>query len=67
MNADPYVKSYFTVLRRSVTDNTLTSASILLLCCGFIIVGMGILGCCGLIKKSKPLFGGVSRVKGFII
>ena len=60
MNTDPYVVSYFVVLRRGTTDDALLAASALLLTAGLFIILVGILGCCGVLKHSVVLLQWVS-------
>ena len=60
MHVDRYVMSYFIIMQRSVSDEALVAAPILLITAGIIIIGVGILGCCGLSKRNKLLLGVVS-------
>ncbi len=62
MNADPYVVSYFVVLRRGSTDEALLASSALLLTAGLFILLVAILGCCGAIKRNRTMLSWVRRL-----
>lgn len=61
MNADPYVISYFVVLKRGTTDDVLLASSALLLTAGLFIILVGILGCCGTMKHNVTMLKWVSN------
>ena len=61
MNADPYVISYFVVLRRGTTDDVLLASSAILLTAGLFIILVGILGCCGTMKHNITMLKWVSN------